>query len=253
MRLSPWEMLSAVRKAVTRWVIEPASPQWGRNWNVFSPRSLCRDRGKCHVIQVLGSAVQSVELMSSTSSRSELKRKASCYIFSCRLVLLAWMNVQNLLAQVVEHHDVGVHVEQVVSVRWVVLWCPHLGLWAFVREHVVAVFGLIIHAVKPSHLAHNMYILLHVCIFSSSSKIWSSAHTLPFAQRKVWLHLKSLLFGKYFSHCTRYLHILGRHVWLCAFVDWQLPQRVAGKHSPASWHSVVLISLTWRCHCKTKG
>lgn len=40
LRLSPWEMLSAVRKAVTRWVMEPASPQWGRNWKVFSPRSL---------------------------------------------------------------------------------------------------------------------------------------------------------------------------------------------------------------------
>lgn len=33
-------MLSAVRKAETRWVIDPASPQWGRNWKVFSPRSL---------------------------------------------------------------------------------------------------------------------------------------------------------------------------------------------------------------------
>lgn len=92
MRLSPWEMLSAVRKAVTRWVIEPASPQWGRNWNVLSPRSLYRDRGKCHVIQVLGSALQSVEWMSSTSSRSELKSKASCYIFSCRVVLVATLS-----------------------------------------------------------------------------------------------------------------------------------------------------------------
>ncbi|TNN77235.1 hypothetical protein EYF80_012542 [Liparis tanakae] len=35
-------MLSAVRKAETRWVMDPASPQWGRNWKVFSPRSLRR-------------------------------------------------------------------------------------------------------------------------------------------------------------------------------------------------------------------
>lgn len=43
LRLSPWEMLSAVRKADTRWVMEPASPQWGRNWKVFSPLSLGTD------------------------------------------------------------------------------------------------------------------------------------------------------------------------------------------------------------------
>lgn len=40
LRLSPWEMLSAVRKAETRWVMEPASPQWGRNMNVFISLSL---------------------------------------------------------------------------------------------------------------------------------------------------------------------------------------------------------------------
>lgn len=42
LRLSPCEMLSAVRKAETRWVSDPVSPQWGRNWKVFSPRSLYR-------------------------------------------------------------------------------------------------------------------------------------------------------------------------------------------------------------------
>lgn len=33
-------MLSDVRKAETKWVIDPASPQWGRNWKVLSPSSL---------------------------------------------------------------------------------------------------------------------------------------------------------------------------------------------------------------------
>lgn len=58
----------------------------------------------------------------------------------------------HILAQVVEHHDVGVHVKQVVGVRGVVVRGPRLRLWAFVREHVVAVFGLVIHAVESSHL-----------------------------------------------------------------------------------------------------
>lgn len=39
-RSKPWEMLSAVRKADTRWVIDPASPQWGRNRKVLIPLSL---------------------------------------------------------------------------------------------------------------------------------------------------------------------------------------------------------------------
>lgn len=60
--------------------------------------------------------------------------------------------MQDLLAQVVEHHDVGIHVEQVVGVGRVVACGPRLRLWAIVREHVVAVFGLIIHAVKSCHL-----------------------------------------------------------------------------------------------------
>lgn len=60
-----------------------------------------------------------------------------------------------LLAQVVEHHDVGIHVEQVVGVGRVVLCGPPLRLWAFVREHVVAVFGLVVHAVKACYLQDN--------------------------------------------------------------------------------------------------
>lgn len=63
--------------------------------------------------------------------------------------------MQDLLAQVVEHHDVGVHVEQVVGVRRVVICSPLLRLWAFVRKQVVAVFGLVIHAVKSRYLQHT--------------------------------------------------------------------------------------------------
>lgn len=66
--------------------------------------------------------------------------------------LVACIKTQDLLAQVVEHHDVGVHVEQVVGVGRVVICCPRLRLWAFVREHVVTVFGLVIHAVKSCYL-----------------------------------------------------------------------------------------------------
>lgn len=63
--------------------------------------------------------------------------------------------MQDLLAQVVQHHDVGVHVEQVVGVWRVFLCGPLLGHWAFVREHVVAVFRLIIHTIKSCHLQGN--------------------------------------------------------------------------------------------------
>lgn len=61
-------------------------------------------------------------------------------------------NRLNLLAQVVEHHDVGIHVEEIVGVWRVVVFDPLLRLRAFVTEHVVAVFGLVIHAVEPRHL-----------------------------------------------------------------------------------------------------
>ena len=63
--------------------------------------------------------------------------------------------MKGLLAQVVEHHDVGIHVEQVVGVGRVVICGPRLRLWAFVREHVVAVFGFVIHAVKSCYLQDN--------------------------------------------------------------------------------------------------
>lgn len=90
---------------------------------------------------------------------------------------VACTNMQDLLAQVVEHHDVGIHVEQVVGVGRVVVCGPHLRLWAFVREHVVAVFGLVIHAVESCHLqdiknnisafakqiSHNACVFLRQC------------------------------------------------------------------------------------------
>lgn len=116
-------MLSAVRKALTRCVMEPASPQCGRNWKVFSPRSLSREE-RCV-----------------TASEGEGQTPA-----------LAGVNLQDSLAQVVEHHDVGVHVEQVVGVGRVVVCSPVFRLWALVGEHVVAVFGLVVHAVESCDL-----------------------------------------------------------------------------------------------------
>lgn len=52
LRLSPWEMLSAVMKAASRCVMAPASPQCGRNRNVFIPR--CLGTGKEHSEQGCG-------------------------------------------------------------------------------------------------------------------------------------------------------------------------------------------------------
>lgn len=58
-------------------------------------------------------------------------------------------------AEVVEHHDVGVHVVQVVAVGRVLLTGPDVRARALVREHVFAVLGLIIHAVKSCHLGRR--------------------------------------------------------------------------------------------------
>lgn len=55
-------------------------------------------------------------------------------------------------AKVVQHHDIGIHVVQVVTVRWVLLAGPEVWTGTLVGEHVVTVLGLIIHAVKPCHL-----------------------------------------------------------------------------------------------------
>lgn len=66
-----------------------------------------------------------------------------------------WARVQGRAhppAEVVEHHDVGVHVVQVVAVGRVLLAGPDVRAGALVGEHVVAVLGLVIHAVEPRHL-----------------------------------------------------------------------------------------------------
>lgn len=57
-----------------------------------------------------------------------------------------------LLSEVVQDHDVCIHVEDVVAVGWVSVCSPLFWLWAPEGEHVIAVFGLIIHAVKAGHL-----------------------------------------------------------------------------------------------------
>lgn len=69
-------------------------------------------------------------------------------------IMFYWLN---LLAQIVQHHDVGIHVEEVISVGRVVVCGPFLRLWAFVRKHVVAVLGLIVHTVEPCHLQDHRH------------------------------------------------------------------------------------------------
>lgn len=58
----------------------------------------------------------------------------------------------HLLAQVVEQHDVSVHIIQVVTVRGVLLVRPLVGVRALVGEHVIVVFGLIVNAVETCDL-----------------------------------------------------------------------------------------------------
>lgn len=60
-----------------------------------------------------------------------------------------------LLSQVVQHHNVGIHVEEVVTVRRVFFHGPFLWFRALIGEHVITMFGLIIHTVKARHLQTN--------------------------------------------------------------------------------------------------
>lgn len=60
-----------------------------------------------------------------------------------------------LLAQVVQHHDVGIHVEEVVTVGRVFFHGPFLWFRALIGEHVITMFGLVIHTVKACHLQMN--------------------------------------------------------------------------------------------------
>lgn len=67
-----------------------------------------------------------------------------------------------LLSEVVEDHDVCIHVEEVVAVGGVVICGPLFRFWAPKGEHVVTVFGFIVHTVK----AWNLRTLTRVVILS---------------------------------------------------------------------------------------
>lgn len=58
-------------------------------------------------------------------------------------------------AEVVEYHDVGIHVVQVVAVGRVLLTGPDVRAGTLLREHVFTVLGFIIHTVKPCHLGRK--------------------------------------------------------------------------------------------------
>lgn len=92
--------------------------------------------------------------------------------------------VLDLLAKVVEHHDVGVHVEEVVGVGRVVFRGPHLRLRAAVREHMVAVLRLVVHAVKASHLVDR----------EDFFSVFFSHFSLLFAHRRMWSLLGTYVF-----------------------------------------------------------
>lgn len=69
---------------------------------------------------------------------------------------------QHLLPEIVEDHDVCIHVEDVVAVGRVVICGPLFWLGALVGEHVIAMFGLIIDTVKACHL-HKKKINNGIC------------------------------------------------------------------------------------------
>lgn len=126
--------------------------------------------------------------------------------------------MQDLLAQVVQHHDVGVHVEQVVGVGRVVVCGPRLRLWAFVREHVVTVFRLIIHTVKPCHLQNtdngstfakqitklcaSPSVRLTLCLFCSQRVLSFPFKSFPFVIIKVLTYFKNICIALCFCGLT---------------------------------------------------
>lgn len=96
-------------------MMDPASPQWGRNWKEFSPRSL-EETPKRNTPPVTTTAPMrrccSQAPPSQTVNSNEL--------------LVSRRRKEDSLSEVVEDHDVGVHVEQVVAVRRVVIGGPLL-------------------------------------------------------------------------------------------------------------------------------
>lgn len=136
------------------------------------------------------------------------------YVKCHKTNLLAWISLQDSLAQVVEHHDVGVHVEQVVGVRRVVVCSPGFRPRAFVRKHVVAVFGLIIHAVESCYLQHNT---------DDVSTLTQQTWFVPWRTCTLTLCFTVQGTGDAFSiwiKRRRCSHISGIHGLLCASVGW---------------------------------
>lgn len=62
-----------------------------------------------------------------------------------------------LLSKIVEYHDVGVHVIQIITIWRILFTGPDVRIWTPVREHVVCMFGLIINTVKASHLVRGIH------------------------------------------------------------------------------------------------
>lgn len=93
----------------------------------------------------------------------------------CRSLSRTWASP----AQVVKHHDVGIHIVQIVGVGRVLLRSPLLGLWAFSGEHVSTMLGLIIHAVEASDLLGRVTKKWHLKAPRPHHSQGSVAHPAP--------------------------------------------------------------------------
>lgn len=105
----------------------------------------------------MGAELEGVEsALSGGKSRAEHshspRRGSSEHILSTSPSSTPLWKVKDSLSEVVEDHDVGIHVEKVVAVGGVFVGGPLLWFGAPVGEHVIAVFGLVVHTVEAGHL-----------------------------------------------------------------------------------------------------
>lgn len=109
---SPWEMFWPTMKPVMRWWTGPASPQWGLKTKVENPRDL-QTKKAClsSFARKIGNWAVTIWIL----SKEKFKRK--------------------LPSELIEHNQICIHKVEIVSIRWVLIFCPVLGGRCILVKH----------------------------------------------------------------------------------------------------------------------
>jgi len=95
-------------------------------------------------------------------------------------------NVSCIPAKLIQHSQVGIHVIQVVGIRWVLNSCPMLRESHVIVEHNVFELWLIIDRVKPGHLHTAVWSQTHCGLSSEKILQGSLTHTVRHEQRHTY-------------------------------------------------------------------